>query len=98
MILKPQQDRRSTPGHGPDLTGSLVLAALLVTVVVSRVSAAHRVSDAEGALYSAGATWTISGEGGHYDEAQCLALPRRPSASHATHMNLRQRSNCIRRS
>jgi hypothetical protein len=41
----------------------LVLAALLVAAAVSRVGGAHRLSDAEGAVDSAGATWTIVAEG-----------------------------------
>jgi hypothetical protein len=63
MILKRQRVRRSAPGHGPGLPGSFVLAALLVAMVASRVSAAHRVSDVVGALYSAAAAWTITAEG-----------------------------------
>ena len=39
------------------------LPALLVAVAVSRVGEAHRVSDAEGALDSGDATWTIEAEG-----------------------------------
>jgi len=54
----------TTAGVGPHLPDSLVLAALLVSVVVvSRVGAAHRVSDAVGALYSATEAWRIGGRG-----------------------------------
>ena len=46
------------------LPGSLVLAALLVVVVGSRVPGGHRVSDGVAALDAAGAAWTpITGGG-----------------------------------
>lgn len=54
--------KRAPRGFGPHLPGSLVLAALLVAVVVSRVAQPSR-SDAAGALYSAGAAWRITAEG-----------------------------------
>jgi hypothetical protein len=54
--------KRAPRGFGPHLPGSLVLAALLVAVVVSRVAQPSR-SDAAGALYSAGVAWTITAEG-----------------------------------
>jgi len=50
-------------GVGPHLPGSLVPAALLVAVVVSRV-AQLSCSDAAGALYSAGPAWTITAQKG----------------------------------
>jgi len=53
---------RPSAGFGPHLSGPLVLAALLVAVVESRVAQPSR-SDAAGALYSAGAAWTINGRG-----------------------------------
>lgn len=49
-------------GFGPHLPGSLVLAALLVAVVVSRVAQPSR-RDAVGALYPAGAAWMMKAEG-----------------------------------
>ena len=61
-----------------DGTGCVLGCVLLVhphlqrhlgQVVVSRVGAAHRVSDAAGALYSAGAAWTINGRGASYYSA-----------------------------
>ena len=56
-------------GGGPHTPGSLVLAALLVAVVVSRVAQPSR-SDAGGALYSAGVAGTMNGEG-----ADCYDSP-----------------------
>lgn len=78
---------RPPAGFGPHLPGSLVLAALLVAVVVSRVAQPSR-SDAAGALYSAGATWTINGRGAalrrDIRECRCRAVPSGASYSAAS--------------
>jgi hypothetical protein len=49
---------------------------LLVAVAVSRVGEAHRVSDAEGALDSDGAAWTIESEGDTGDRQSALSARR----------------------
>jgi hypothetical protein len=49
---------------------------LLVAVAVSRVGDAHRVSDAEGALDSDGATWTIEAAGDTDDRQSALSATR----------------------
>jgi hypothetical protein len=48
---------------GPHLAGSIVLAAWLVVVTVSRVAADHRVATPSGALYPAGTTSRMEVDG-----------------------------------